>query len=62
MGWNENGMVREWDRLAFAFRLIKELLDVESICTFKQPLDPKCQHIFSYHPHGIIGIGCNRLL
>ena len=61
-GWNESNKVREWARGAFPFRLMKELFDVELTRTFHEPLDTKRPYMFLYHPHGIIGMGCNIAL
>lgn len=62
-GWNENEKIRRFARNALPFRLMKEYLNVELVRDNSEDkveqLDPSRPYLFLYHPHGIIGIGCN---
>jgi hypothetical protein len=56
-GWKQwRSMARNWP----GFQWLAEYFDMELIK--EEELDPSKKYIFLYHPHGVIGIGCNAAL
>ena len=59
--WNERETLRRWSRNNISYKLVRNLIDIRLV-RVSPMLDPKHSYIFSYHPHGIIGLGVNAAL